>query len=539
MPEAEIYDAIVVGSGASGGWAAKELAERGLSTLLLEAGPALDPVEDFPPPSDSGASKVQFVSRVRAVLSGQAVQARCMSFSDFTKRFFVSDRDNPYTTPRGQPFNWYRARQVGGRLHLWGRNALRISTADLHAASRDGHGEPWPLTYEDLEPWYQQVEEFLGVHGSPAGIPSIPDGTYCSEHRLTQAERQVLERLGDAWPDRPATTCRIVRHNTERVPLPVLAAQKTATFELRSDAVVCEVLTDSNGHGRGVAYVDRLTGERVDVAARSVVLCASTIETLRILMNSRSAQHPEGLGNSSGNLGRFLTDHVMIFQAGPLDELEDSPLLDAYDFGAQSGLYVPSFVNRPHDTPEPDFKRGYSLLGSVGRIEPGWFFMAVGEMLPRRENFAELDPRRRDAWGVPAARIHMRHSDNERAMVAHMQKSLLELAHACGLSTDHLGKESFVSRMVYRLASRLVYTRDGALVPGSAIHEAGGACMGTDPERHVVNANSQLFDAPNVFVTDSAAFPSSPFQNPGLTIMALSARAGHFIADHLDELTKD
>ena len=221
----------------------------------------------------------------------------------------------------------------------------------------------------------------------------------------------------------------------------------------------------------------------------------------------------------------------MIFEAGP-HHVEGAPRTDPYDFGAQSGIYVPSFRNTcsPGDAP---FRRGYSLLGSVGRIDPGWFFMAVGEMLPHPDNRVTLDPSRRDAWGIPVARIRCVHGDNEAAMVRDMRATLTDLARTCGLEIDHLRKESLVGRLVYQVTRPLVYTRDGALLPGSAIHEAGGAGMGDRSATSVLNCHNQCWDAPNVFVTDSASFTTSPFQNPGLTIMALSARAGHFIADGL------
>ena len=536
MSAPQIYDAIVVGSGAAGGWAAKELAERGLRTILLEAGRSLDLNADFAPAAGGGASKIQLVSRAQAVLSGQHVQARCMSFSPLTKHLFVSDRENPYRVTRGNPFNWYRGRQVGGRLHLWGRNALRISDEELKPASRDGYGLNWPISYADLAPWYERVETFLGVCGSAAGIPSIPDGKYRSPHTLTRAEERILGELKTKWPDRPATTCRIVCHNPQRIPLPIIAGLATGNLTLRSDAVVSHVTVDeATGKARGVAFIDRHTRQAHEVHGRAVVLCASTIETLRIMLNSTSRKHPLGVGNSTGKLGRGLTDHVMIFQAGPYSPLEKNPKADDYDFGAQSGIYIPNFRNTGSDK-QKDFIRGYSMLGSVARIEPGWFFMAVGEMLARDENFVALDPTRRDAWGIPVARIHCTHSENERAMVRDMRKTLEELARAAGLEMDVLKKESFVSRTVYKLASRLVYTADGALVPGSAIHEAGGAHMGDDPKHSVLNMHNQCWDVPNLFVTDSAAFPTSPFQNPGLTIMALSARAGHYIADQFDKL---
>ncbi|HEY5547601.1 MAG TPA: GMC family oxidoreductase [Gemmatimonadaceae bacterium] len=532
MSEVEEFDAIVVGSGAAGGWAAKELTERGLRTMLLEAGPQLDPVRDFPKPAPSRSSTLQLVNRARATLAGQHVQARCMSFSPITRHLFVNDRDNPYRTEAGAPFNWFRARQVGGRLHLWGRNALRIGNEQLHASRMDGYGHDWPISYEDLAPWYERVERFLGVDGSPAGVASIPDGSFAGPLRLTAAERRTLECLRRAWPDRPATTTRIVRHNARRMPLPILAGLETGRLTIRSDGVASRITLDDAGRARGVVFVDRIHRVEHEARGRVVVLCASTIESVRILLNSTSRAHPHGLGNSSGTLGTGLTDHVMVYEAGPHAPLEPDRRDDPYDFGAFSGIFVPSFRNT-NGRRDVDFLRGYSLLGSVGRIEPGWFFMAFGEMLARPENRIVLDPSRRDAWGIPVARIRCVHSENEHGMVRDMQASLRDLAQQCGLEIDHLRRENLVSGLVHRLAARLVYTRDGALLPGSAIHEAGGAAMGDDPARSVLNRHNQVWDVPNVFVTDSASFPSSPWQNPALTIMALSARAAHHIADEL------
>jgi choline dehydrogenase-like flavoprotein len=527
-----MYDAIVVGSGVSGGWAAKELTERGLRTILLEAGPSLDPITDFPPPEERAHSKIQLVSRARAVLGGQHIQARCMSYSPLTKHLFVNDRENPYRTAPGKPFNWYRARQLGGKGHLWGRNALRMSDYEFKAADYDGFGANWPIGYDELAPWYDKVESFLGVHGSDAGIASIPDGKFDQPLPITNVERRILDELPHKWHGRRATTARIVKHNPQRTPLPILAAQATGKLTLRCDAVVSRISTDKAGNATGVVYVDRHTKQEHEVLGRVVVMCASAIETVRIMLNSASPQHPHGLGNSSGTLGHYLTDHVMVFRAGPLAPLEDGVKNDPYDFGAQSGVYIPSFRNA-NGTRDADFLRGYAMLGSVGRIDPGWFFMAIGEMLPRFENFVELDKSKRDAWGIPVAKVTCAHSDNERAMVQDMKSSLEDLANALGLQLDTLGGEGLISKLFYKMAAPLVYTAEGALVPGSAVHECGGAVMGEDPRTSVLNAYNQCWDAKNVFVTDTAAFTTAPFQNPGLSIMALSARASHFIADEM------
>lgn len=527
------WDIIVIGSGAAGGWVAKEAAERGLKTLMLEAGRKLSPA-DFPQPDHEGGSRVSIVSRVTSILRGQHVQARCMSFTPTTSHLFVNDRENPYTTGAKARFNWYRSRQVGGRLHLWGRNALRLSDQEFKAADRDGFGDTWPVTHAEMDPWYARVEAFLGVTGQAAGIENLPDGHYSGPHPLTRAERDLMAEMAEKWPDRPATTCRIIHHMPDRTPPPLAAAQATKRFELRSGAVVSRIETDpETGLATGVTYIDADTHEEITVTARTVAVAASTIESVRLLLNSKGGRHPAGLGNSSGNLGRYLSDHLMMFRAGTLPQIEGMGSgHDPYDFGQQSGIYMPSFRNRdPGD--DPGFLRGYALLGSVGRLEPGWFFMAIGEVLPRADNRVEIDPSKRDAWGIPAAKVTLTHSDNERAMARDMDKTLKDICATYGLPDDLLGKESLIAKIAYKFAGPLVYTPEGALVPGSSIHETGGACMGTDPARHVTDADNRLHDAPNVFVTDSAAFPTNPFQNPGLTIMALSARAGARIAEDL------
>lgn len=528
------YDVIVIGSGAAGGWVAKETSERGCRTLMLEAGRALDPQGDFPDSDRTGGSRVSILSRVMAILRGQHVQARCMSFTPLTEHLFVNDRQNPYTTPSGAQFNWFRSRQVGGRLHLWGRNALRLSDQEFKAAEQDGFGDSWPISYADLDPWYGRVEQFLGVAGEAAQIENLPDGIYDAPHPLTKAERRIMVELAQKWPDRPATTCRIIRHVPARTPLPLMAAQATGNFELRSGAVVSKIETDARtGLATGVRYIDAASGQEHTVTARVIAVCASTIESVRLLLNSHGPRHERGLGNSSGNLGRYLSDHLMVFRAGTLPEIEGlGPDHDPYDFGAQSGIYIPGFRNRGGQE-DCGFLRSYSLLGSVGRIEPGWFFMAIGEVLPRAENRVELDPTKRDTWGIPAPKVTLRHSDNERAMVQDMKDTLKDVSQTFGLPDDLLGRESLISKLAYKMAGPLVYTPDGALQPGSSIHETGGACMGDDPARHVLNKDLEVYDCPNVHVTDSASFPTNPFQNPGLTIMALSARAGARIADKI------
>ena len=503
------YDAIVVGSGASGSWAVKELTEGGLRVILLEAGRSPDVERDFP--ADAGKGGSGFLGRVKSSMQGQYIQARHSSFSAATKAFYVNDRDNPYTTPRGKPFLWYRGRQLGGRLHLWNRHSPRMSDYELKAASVRGDGVDWPLSYEDLAPYYDIVERTLGVTGKPEGIPNCPDGQFIGPPKTTKLEEAFLTNVEKRMPNVRVTYGRNVKYDNQRVPLPIRLALATGRLDIRTDAVASRLLIDpKTGKATGVEYVDRLTKKTQTVRGRVVVLCASAIESVRILLNSECATHPSGVGGSSGNLGRYLTDHLLYMENGKVAErdVEPAPNEDGFDFSG-SGLYIPSFCEKE----AKDFPGGYGIQVGIGRGTPTYFMGALGEMQPRYQNHVSLDPDVKDAWGIPVARIDCSWSKAELNMFAHMKRTLPEIAAAGGLRVaKNRGRRNHFSR------------------PGQAIHEAGGACMGDKPENSVLNSYCQCWDADNVFVTDGACFPTSGYQNPTLTMMALTARACQFIA---------
>jgi choline dehydrogenase-like flavoprotein len=519
------HDAIVVGSGAAGSWAAKELTEGGLQVVLLEAGRNLDLSRDFP--ADATVRAIGVVGRAKAAIQGQSVQAQCAAFDETTKQFYVNDRKNPYTTPRGKPFLWYRGRQLGGRLHTWSRHVPRMSNYEFKAASLRGDGVDWPLSYEDLAPYYDIVERTLGVHGKPAGIPNCPDGRFIEPAKTTKIEEAFLANLEKRLPNVRVTYGRIVKYDNKRIPLPVRLALATGRLDIRTDAVVSRLLIDArSGKATGVEYVDRTTMNTRAVSGKVVVLCASAIESVRILLNSESAKHPSGVGGSSGHLGHYLCDHVAYGQTGnvPEGDAEPAPFEDGFDF-ATTGLYVPSFCEEE----STNFSGGYGIQIGIGRGKPTWGMFALGEMQPRYENRVSLDPAKKDAWGIPAARIECNHSDDEVNMVAHMRRRLPEIAAAGGLQVDtnlDLGRGNIFFRM---LRSR-VFADYGAYWPGAAIHESGGARMGDKPENSVLNSYCQCWDADNVFVTDGACFVSPGFQNHTLTMMALTVRACQFIA---------
>lgn len=523
------YDAIVVGSGAAGSWAVKELTENGLRVVLLEAGRDVDLTNDFRAEAPAGA--IGITGRVRAAVRGQRIQAQCAAFFETTKHFYVSDKENPYTTPRGKRFLWYRGRQLGGRLHTWSRHVPRMSNNEFKSASLRGYGFDWPISYDDVAPYYDIVEQTLGVHGTPSGIPSCPDGRFLGAAKTTQIEEKFKTNLENRLPNVRVTYGRIVRYDRERIPLPLRLAMGTGNLEIRTDAVVRRLVMDeTSGKAVGAEYVDRITGAPLTVHGRVVVLCASAIESVRILLNSTSARYPAGVGNSSDHLGRYLCDHVAYAQSGniPVEEAESSPAVDGFDFAA-TGLYIPNF----RDNASVEFPGGYGIQIGIGRGKPTWSMYALGEMQPRFANRVSLDPKVTDAWGVPAARIDCSHSPDEVRMVAHMKSMVREIAMAGGLPVEDnhdLGRRNVALRL---LRSRF-FTDYGAYWPGAAVHESGGARMGERPEDSVVNSHCQVWDADNVFVTDGACFVSPGYQNHTLTMMALTVRACRFIAhEHL------
>jgi choline dehydrogenase-like flavoprotein len=517
------YDAIVVGSGACGSWAAKELTEGGLNVVLLEAGRNLDIDDDVRIDTDTGGMGI--AGRVKSAIQGQHVQIRCGAFSETSKQFFVNDRQNPYTTAPGKPFVWIRGRQLGGRLHLWLRHAPRMSNSEFKAASIRGDGVDWPLAYEDLAPYYDIVERTLGVYGKPAGIPNCPDGQFIGPLRTTKIEDAFLTDVEKLLPNVRVTSMRKVKHDNNRTPLPVRLALATGRLDIRTDAVVSRLLVDPrSGRATGVEYIDRLAKTTQAVHGKVVVLCASAIETVRILVNSKSATHPSGVGGSSGQLGHYLCDHVAHIRSGTVSE-QDVEL----DFAtAGAGLYIPSFCEHA----SKHFPGGYGIEVAIGRGSPVWIMGAFGEMQPRYQNHVSLDPIVKDAWGIPVAKIECSHSQYELNMIAHISRTLPEIAAAGGLRNDENRGRRTRGGIADRLLRSLFLTNYGAFRPGGAIHETGGARMGDKPENSVVNSYCQCWDADNVFVTDGACFVSAGFQNPTLTMMALTVRACRFIVDN-------
>jgi choline dehydrogenase-like flavoprotein len=520
----QTYDAIVVGSGAAGSWAVKELTEGGLNVVLLEAGRNIDVAQDFPADVEVGAMGI--AGRVKSAIHGQQIQARCLLFSEATKQFYVSDSTAPYTTARGNTFLWFRGRQLGGRLHTWSRHAPRMSDYELKAASIRGDGLDWPLSYEDLVPYYDVVERTLGVYGKRAGIPNCPDGQFIGPAKTTKIEEAFLTTVAKRLPNIGITYARNVKYDSNRIPLPLRLALATGRLEVRTDAIASRLLTDPrSGKATGVEYIERLTRSTQAVRGKVVVLCASAIESVRILLNSKSAQHPSGVGGSSGHLGRYLCDHVAYAQDGTVSggDVEPSFNEDGFDF-AGTGLYIPSFCEKE----AKNFSGGYGIQVAIGRGTPVWAMGAYGEMQPRYENHVSLDPTVKDAWGIPAVRIECSHSQNDVNMVAHMKRKIPEIAAAGGLRVD---KNPDVGRwnIPRRLLRSLLFANYGALWPGGAVHETGGARMGDHPHSSVLNSYCQCWDADNVFVTDGACFVSPGFQNPALTMMALTVRTCRFI----------
>lgn len=544
---AKNYDALVIGSGAAGSIAVKELTERGLDVLLLEAGRDISEA-DFrpPPPAPPRPVGLGLTPRLHAAARGQYIQARRAFFSPQVSPFLVNDRENPYSTPRRDPYLWIRGRILGGRLNTYGRVLQRMSDYDFKAASIDGNGEDWPVCYSGLTPYYDRVEELMGLYGERDGVPAVPDGKYAHTPKLTAVERGFKKRVEERWPDRRVISWRYAAPNPDRIPLGILAARKTGRLTIRTDAVVRQITVDAKtGKADGAIFVDRLKKTEHRAGADVVVLCASTIESVRILFNSACEGHPDGLGNSSGLLGRFFMDQCpsLCFASIPDArgwEADDSAPADPF-YSAAGGVLVPRFLNVGTKT-TPGFARGFGFQVVLGRIpvpddQPGVAgTMGFGEMLPHEENRITIDPKRTDAWKIPVPHIRCVMTANERALLREQTGVAREMfeangyrinfcGSALGLDSKHVWPDADrVSRFIFRSSFGL------SLSLGSAIHECGGARMGADPKKSVLNEHNQSWDVPNLFVTDASCFASSGSVGPSLTIMALTARACDYIA---------
>lgn len=498
------HDVIVVGSGATGGWAAKELTEAGLNVLVLEAGRGWLEETAIHALLRVRQKAGYRVERDTRALQRQATQARCFAWAG-DPNAFVDDVDNPYSTPEGKPFAWFRARQLGGRLAVRGHGLyfMRHSDFDFRAASRDGYGDDWPIAYADLVPYYERVEHALSIRGNRDDIAHLPESIYAGPSEAFTAlylgAKTAIERR---WPER-----RVIGRRTANPPPALADALRTGRLTLRANAVASHVIVDkATGKASGVAFVDRRTGRAHEVRGKVVVLCASAIESTRILLNSETPDGGRGLANSSGVLGRYLMDHV--FLAGLVGRRRALPPQTP-----SSGvvfIYVPQFVNVSPASREREFLRGYGIQLALSGDRAHAF--AYGEMLPRAENHVSLDRDVKDRWGIPGARIDCTHGENEQKMVGHMIEQTREIMRVLGAEIEEPAT---------------------LMPPGASIHEVGTARMGGDAKSSVVDSFGRAWDMKNLFVADGASFVSQGVQNPTLTMLALTARCADFIVKSL------
>ena len=550
------YDAIVVGTGMTGGWAMRILCEAGLKTLALDRGKMVEHGVDY-----VNEHKQPWEMRWRDNLihpdeiKANPVQSRHRIFDAYTRDWLIRDADSPYVEEL--PYDWIQPDVVGGKALMWSRRCWRWGPHDFLANLEDGHGTDWPIRYEDLAPWYDLVERTIGVSGSLEGLPQLPDGIFQKPMEMNAAEKVFRDATAMHFPDRNVIIGRVAvlteplgdrapchycgpcergcstgsYYCTQSVALP--AARKTGNLTLLSRKLV-ESVRHENGRATGVRVIDMQTGNVEEFTARVVFMCASAPATVRVLLNSKSAEFPDGVANSSGVLGHYMLNHnSRLGASGYLDSLRDR----YYQGNRPNGFYVPRFRNLDEKSRHPDFVRGYSYSGR-GRREgwqrgssmpgfgtsfketlrdPGRWRLSLGgmgEVLPYKDNYMTLDDELTDKWGMPAVRFHIQRHDNEWAMRKDMVATAAEMLEAAG-ATD-------------------IETNDrDHIALGNNNHEMGGARMGRDPKTSVLNGWNQCHDIPNLFVTDGACMASSANQNPSLTYMALTARAAHYAVDQL------
>jgi choline dehydrogenase-like flavoprotein len=546
------YDVIVVGSGASGGWAAKRLAEAGVSVALVEAGRP-HRAEDFR--EHRRPFDLPYANLTRETLRRtRPRQTDCYACTEYNADWFVNDIEEPYTTPADKPFSWQgRLRLVGGRTNVWARQSYRLSEQDLKGRSFDGEGEDWPLSYDDLAPYYSLVEDYVGISGQAEGVPELPDGQFLPPMPMTCAETRLRARvkrtLGHTItigrtanltrPLNGRSACHycgpcergcVTRSYFNSALTMVPDALATAKCALVTNAMVYQVMMDADHRkATGIRYVDRVTHEVRELKARAVVLCAQALESVRILLNSATRQQPTGLGNSSGVLGKYLMDHLWV-AVGAQGEFPDFPQAFSLDRAERpNALYVIRFRNTMSGPRSTRFVRGYGFQGGE-RVAPDWRkpgfgaewvrsvrsgvptiqINGFGECLPYASNYVEIDPGTVDVFGIPVLRIHMAWGVNEKAMIPDMAESAAEMLDAAGAAN---------------IRPFMVPDRQ----PGYGIHELGIARMGANPRTSVLNQFQQAHDIGNLFVMDGSGFASGACQNPTLTIMALAVRSTDFL----------
>jgi choline dehydrogenase-like flavoprotein len=573
------YDAIVVGSGAAGGMAAHVLTSKGLKVLLLEAGRKLDLAKELrsmqwpyehprrgdAPPGWHGLTFNEYTVRKPPYATKDSAYKHVYSYvagwggTDYVKNILVDEKQHPYT---GTNYAWMRARALGGKTNIWGRLALRLSDFDFKAKTHDGYGEDWPISYADLEPYYDRVDRYLGIAGHKENLPHLPDSIFQRTTRLNASEirlRNALKPMGrTATPYRAGVTTDGLKHNKYRSKCfgrgacqrrtggcdihaafdsptgLIYPAMDTGNLTLRTNSTAHEVLVDPNtGRARGVAFVDSVSRKSLEAKAKVVILAASTLESARLMLLSKSPQHPNGIGNSSGHVGHNFCEHLMgPGVTGLVKELVGKP--HTIEDGRPGGFYVPRFRNLTEK--RTDYIRGYGFEGNSGQTifpwssgRPGFgkqykkevrdyagAFINMGgfgEVLPRYENAVSIDPVMKDDWGIPVLRFDYKFGENERKMAVDMADQAKEMFEAAGIEVIGVDRE--------------------ILTEGWSIHELGTSRMGTDPKTSVLNQFQQSHDVRNLFVVDGSSHVSASCQNPTWTIMALAWRSCDHLADEL------
>lgn len=554
------YDAIVVGTGVSGGWAAKELTEKGLKTLVLDRGRMVKHGE-YPTATKAPWELPYANEPTQEDVRRHPIHTRPSFYgiTQATKHWFVDDLDNPYVETK--PFDWFRGYHVGGRSLMWGRQSYRFSDIDFEANGKEGVGVDWPIRYADIAPWYDYVENFIGVSGSTENLAQLPDGQFLPPMELNCVEKEFGGRLSDKFHNRKLiigrtanlsgplkhdqspqrATCQYRNQCMRGCPFGAYfssnsstlpSAERTGNMTIVPNAIVYEMIYDNaKGKATGVRVLDAETGHQTEYFARVIFLCASTFGTTHILLNSTSSRFPNGFGNDSGELGHNVMDHL--FGTGAMASVDGH--LDRYYSGRRpNGFYIPRYRNIGPD--KRPYLRGFGFQGGASRSnwsrlvdqnligdelkraaeEPGPWRLSMGgfgEMLPSHQNFVSLDHNRKDKYGLPALNFDVAHRENERLMAKEIVSDAVEMLTAAG----------YKDVQPYHTEANV----------GAAIHEMGTARMGRDPKTSVLNSWNQMHASKNVFITDGSCMASSACQNPSLTYMALTARAASHAVEEL------